>query len=61
MRLTRQESKTLGTMTKVICPKCEIKKLMINAQGLTWCAGVYCRYGFEELKLFFWHKHRKND
>lgn len=58
MKLTRQERKTIGTLLKQNCPLCEVKKLMKNDQGLIWCSGVYCRYGFEELKLFFWHKHR---
>ena len=61
MKLTRQEAKTIGKFLKENCPKCEKKKLMGNDQGLVWCSGVYCRYGFEDLKMFFWHKYRNEE
>lgn len=60
MKLTRQERKTLGKFLKQDCPLCEKKKLMQNDQGLIWCSGVYCRFGFEDLKKFFWNKNKNN-
>lgn len=61
MKLTRQERKTIGKPLKQDCPECNEKKLMQNDQGLIWCSGVYCRFGFEKLKEFFWNKHKKNE
>lgn len=60
MKLTKQEYKTLGKLQKEDCPKCG-KKVMMNNQGLIWCSGVYCRFGFRELREYFWHNRKPNE
>jgi ribosomal protein L37AE/L43A len=58
INLTPQESKTLGSFIDKDCPDCG-RKLIQNKAELIWCSNPYCRYGFEELKLYYWHKKQR--
>jgi len=61
MKLTKNDQKTIGKIQKENCPQCNNKKLLKNDIGQTWCSGVYCRYGFKELRYYFWHKFKEEN
>lgn len=54
MKLSPREILSIGKLTKILCPLCQKKNLLENKLDQTWCANVYCRFGFRELRNFYW-------
>jgi hypothetical protein len=52
-KLSKRDLKSVGKFNKQECPECQAK-LMENSYGLIWCSGIYCYYGFDKIKQFYW-------